>query len=382
MKNCKRICMMAVIASGIFGVQAFAAEKTAVPTEMKFQVKVNEALRNHEKSAYNIDGNNYFMLRDIGSVLGYGVEWDSESKMTSVILNQEAKDMSGKIGDANATATAIRGTIKVSNGRMASMQGYNIDGYTYYAIRDIAKLLDYSCGWEAECILLAEGKAMEQRAKEITVPSNMEARVNEIVKENEEWKSKRNDKEGDKEETKFGPKELHAIKQKDVIYFGNSGAYGDIEKYIQENLNEDFDSSDYIVYENNPATGVPLAKGKEYVDNALPEKGQLRFYYEVGGARSNFGYTVRVFDGIVKIIQPFGEWNPNVEGKEFTPKYTAEEVVQMAIDDVGMGKGYALNETDVETYFDMKTEKFKYDAILYFTEGDMHLRGISRSFED
>jgi len=30
--------------------------------------------------AYHIDGNNFFMLRDLGEILGFGVEWDDDAR--------------------------------------------------------------------------------------------------------------------------------------------------------------------------------------------------------------------------------------------------------------------------------------------------------------
>jgi len=46
--------------------------KTAVPTSSKILLDGKEVAF----TAYNIDGNNYFKLRDIGQAFDFGVDWD------------------------------------------------------------------------------------------------------------------------------------------------------------------------------------------------------------------------------------------------------------------------------------------------------------------
>jgi len=47
--------------------------KAIEPTKSKILLDGNEITI----TAYNIGGNNYFKLRDIGKALDFGVEWDS-----------------------------------------------------------------------------------------------------------------------------------------------------------------------------------------------------------------------------------------------------------------------------------------------------------------
>jgi hypothetical protein len=39
-------------------------------------------------TAYNIDGNNYFMLRDLGAALGFNVTWDNSTRTVSIITTE------------------------------------------------------------------------------------------------------------------------------------------------------------------------------------------------------------------------------------------------------------------------------------------------------
>jgi len=50
-----------------------AGNKTGIPTPSKIYLDGKEV----KLTAYNIEGNNYFKLRDIGQALDFGVDWDS-----------------------------------------------------------------------------------------------------------------------------------------------------------------------------------------------------------------------------------------------------------------------------------------------------------------
>lgn len=52
-----------------------SGEKTATPTDSKITLDGKEV----SFTAYNIDGNNYFKLRDIGAAFNFGVDWDGEN---------------------------------------------------------------------------------------------------------------------------------------------------------------------------------------------------------------------------------------------------------------------------------------------------------------
>lgn len=380
MKNWRRVCILAVMASGVFGVQAFAAEKMAVPvvTELHFVADVSSAL--WEDIGYQIEGEYYFKLRDLGWRIGFDVEWDKENKITNLVLNEDAEDMSVAVDDADATATAVRQTVRISNGRIAHMSGYNIDGYTYYAIRDIAKLFDYSCqrNVETESIMLLEGGAVAQRAGKARLPANIDEIINEIAN----IKSKRQNDNGDRTIVeKLEARNYHLVEQNDLIYVGYSKSYDDIERYIQENLNEDFEISDYIVTESGDDE-ISLNAGNEYSDNGFPDEGRLCFRYNVAGARSDFGYDVSIYGGVVKLIQQVGTWNPNVLAKEFVPRYTEEEVIQIVLKEAGVTEGTHVESAYVRTHFHMRTEIFEYSVRVSFLDGAMGLRNIAYSLKD
>ena len=40
-------------------------------------------------TAYNIGGNNYFKLRDLGQALGFNVTWDDATRTVSILTDQD-----------------------------------------------------------------------------------------------------------------------------------------------------------------------------------------------------------------------------------------------------------------------------------------------------
>jgi len=54
--------------------------KTPMPTDSKILLNGTEV----SFTAYNIDGNNYFKLRDIGAAFGFAVEWDGENNAIKI----------------------------------------------------------------------------------------------------------------------------------------------------------------------------------------------------------------------------------------------------------------------------------------------------------
>lgn len=104
--------------------------------------------------AYNIEGNNYFKLRDLaaafsGSDKQFGVQWDGEKQAISLQSNQP---YTGKItvnDNAQMKNAVINKAVIYKNGEKVTLQAYNIDGNTYFKLRDIGKLFDFAVEFDA-----------------------------------------------------------------------------------------------------------------------------------------------------------------------------------------------------------------------------------------
>lgn len=101
-------------------------------------------------TGYNIDGNNYFKLRDIGVLVGFGVEWDSATQTVEISTARTTPSTAG------ITDTAVQGAVaKLTNQRIAvdgiyaNMKAYQINGNNYVKLRDIAFQVNFAVNFDA-----------------------------------------------------------------------------------------------------------------------------------------------------------------------------------------------------------------------------------------
>ncbi len=107
--------------------------------------------------AYNINGNNYFKLRDLalalkGSGKQFDVGWDQASNSIILYSNQAYKTM-GEEAPAQASQKAVPAQKTSSKilaaDRIVAFDAYNINGNNFFKLRDIAELLDFELTWDA-----------------------------------------------------------------------------------------------------------------------------------------------------------------------------------------------------------------------------------------
>lgn len=107
--------------------------------------------------AYNIDGNNYFKLRDLayamsGSTKQFNVWAEGEGSALTVMLKSETAyvPVGGEMSVSGAaSANALRRVPKVSlAGQSVTLTTYNIGGYNYVKLRDVGAALDFGVGWD------------------------------------------------------------------------------------------------------------------------------------------------------------------------------------------------------------------------------------------
>lgn len=128
---------------------------TAVPTSSK--ILVNGKPVTFE--AYNINGNNYFKLRDLAQALSgndkqFDIAWDNNYQAITLFPGKAYTAVGGelKAGDGNAK-TAVLSTARVFvneiKGNSLDVKAYNINGNNYFKLRDIAQIIDFGVTWDA-----------------------------------------------------------------------------------------------------------------------------------------------------------------------------------------------------------------------------------------
>ena len=142
---------------------------TAVPNSSKVYIDGKEV--NFE--SYNINGSNYFKLRDVayamnGTSKQFDVRWNPDIS----ILSMNSKASSNGVVEIvpNKSYTAVGGELAIGDGNIKTcnktyspifvsensvrMAGYNIDGNNFFKLRDIGKLFNFYVGWENNSIII------------------------------------------------------------------------------------------------------------------------------------------------------------------------------------------------------------------------------------
>ena len=125
---------------------------TAIPTAST--VFVNG--KNVSFDAYNIEGSNYFKLRDLAYVLSgtpkqFDVGWDSANNAITLISNKPYTPVGGEMSGSNSgnkIPTPTNSKIYL-DGNEVSFTAYNINGNNYFKLRDIGKAFNFGVDWDS-----------------------------------------------------------------------------------------------------------------------------------------------------------------------------------------------------------------------------------------
>lgn len=119
-------------------------------------------------ASYNIGGNNYFRLRDLATILaGTDAEFDvGYDDVERLITIQSETPLSGTPSliqlDSNDIAVPNDMTVMVDDLHVAPT-AYNINGFTYFKLRDIGQILGFGVDWDEasqSMVITTEGDAI------------------------------------------------------------------------------------------------------------------------------------------------------------------------------------------------------------------------------
>ncbi|MBQ1434330.1 MAG: hypothetical protein IIZ19_00310 [Clostridia bacterium] len=141
--------MLTALATIGFGAQAADA---VVPTRQGLTVNGRAV----QTQAYNINGNNYFKLRDVAAMMGgtesrFDVGYDEASHTVTVTKGTSYKtDTSENTAGEDLSATCVKSSQTVTiDGRRADMTAYNIGGSNYFKLRDLGMMLGFYVDYDA-----------------------------------------------------------------------------------------------------------------------------------------------------------------------------------------------------------------------------------------
>lgn len=124
---------------------------TAIPTVSNVVVDGVEV----EFEAYNINGNNYFKLRDVAYALNgtekqFEVTWFFAQRVIELMSDCEYTVVGGEMqgGDGKRKTATPTSTPIMVDGRMVEWTAYTINDNNYFKLRDLAEAFDFSVRWD------------------------------------------------------------------------------------------------------------------------------------------------------------------------------------------------------------------------------------------
>lgn len=129
-----------------------ASSNTAHPATMTVMLNGTQV----KPVGYNIQGNNYYKLRDIAQILTgttaqFNVSWDKHTRTMNLSTGSAYEAVGGEldaIPTEQATATPSAEKINI-NDSPTSLTAYNVEGYNYFKLVDLGNALHFSVNYEA-----------------------------------------------------------------------------------------------------------------------------------------------------------------------------------------------------------------------------------------
>ena len=103
--------------------------------------------------AYNINGNNYFKLRDVawalsGTATPFNVSWNNEKGVINLISGENyGKNGALSTGNGKVKAAVLNGAPIMKDGAYVNMTAYNIEGNNFFKLRDLGDQFGFNVGW-------------------------------------------------------------------------------------------------------------------------------------------------------------------------------------------------------------------------------------------
>lgn len=147
MKKIISLLMALLILSGALSVPVFAANAPKVVISPQ---KLTVDGKSVDCEKYNIDGSNYFKLRDMAALLdgtaaGFDISFDADNRAVYIIKGGAYSPVGGELNSGeDKSASCVPSTWKLFvNGVTVAVSTYNIGGSNFYKLRDMGSAIGF-----------------------------------------------------------------------------------------------------------------------------------------------------------------------------------------------------------------------------------------------
>lgn len=323
----------------------FCSDKIiAYPSSNDIYIKSQETLdKISDVDVYSINKENYFKLRDISSMMGYHIQWNNETK--GIVINSNDGSYNNipssydkGLGYSHAIPSNI--TLYINGNQTNNLTVYNIDGYNYFKLRDLAREINFYCIWDSTAQIAVVDKYLpydDSTGNSITLKKIED--IQNAYKEND----------------------VSSITVEEDTYKYTSGSNNFvmvencIKKYVDSSFSLNF-------YETN----------ETYTDFINVNDSKIRILEfklrSISNNTVNFGYKVYILNGTVKLIIKIGEEESEFYLEKIKNLISDEYLINKAI--LLDSLDYQITETRIIKYYNNETKDFDADVeIEYYDDG-------------
>ena len=153
--------LVVMLAMTMMGTTAYASEVKGFAKAKPVEQKIELDDYNVEMKGYNINGYNYMRLRDVAEAMtdkanvddyNFDVIYNQETNSVYLETGRDYKETEDgkkfRIHPATKDAVRSEATVYLNGVELTdAIEGYVIDGYTYYKLRDLGKVIGFQVNW-------------------------------------------------------------------------------------------------------------------------------------------------------------------------------------------------------------------------------------------
>lgn len=97
--------------------------------------------------AYNIEGLNYFKLRDLSLIMDFSLSYDTNTEVISINTKSHSAEKSTKAEKEPTSAVTSKQKLFIDGQKIENLTVFNINGYNYFSIRGLCDSINLECIW-------------------------------------------------------------------------------------------------------------------------------------------------------------------------------------------------------------------------------------------